>query len=46
MTLEALDSEDLNGNNKLQVQANLIMPDRNDALLDDCALQIQSTARQ
>jgi putative Mg2+ transporter-C (MgtC) family protein len=34
MTLQALDSEDLNGTNKVQVQANLIMTDRNDALLE------------
>jgi putative Mg2+ transporter-C (MgtC) family protein len=33
-TLQALDSEDLNGTNKVQVQANLIMADRNDALLE------------
>jgi hypothetical protein len=30
MTLQALDSEDLDGSNKVQVQANLIMADRND----------------
>jgi putative Mg2+ transporter-C (MgtC) family protein len=34
MTLQALDSKDLDGNNKVQVQANLIMADRNDALLE------------
>jgi len=34
MTLQALDSEDLNGSNKVQVQANLVMADRNDALLE------------
>jgi putative Mg2+ transporter-C (MgtC) family protein len=34
MTLQALDSEDLNGTNKVQVQASLIMADRNDALLE------------
>jgi len=34
MTMQALDSEDLNGTNKVQVQANLIMADRNDALLE------------
>ena len=34
MTLQALDSEDLNGSKKVQVQANLIMADRNDALLE------------
>jgi putative Mg2+ transporter-C (MgtC) family protein len=34
MTLQALDSEDLDGSNKIQVQANLIMADRNDALLE------------
>jgi putative Mg2+ transporter-C (MgtC) family protein len=34
MTLQALDSEDLDGSNKVQVQANLIMADRNDTLLE------------
>jgi putative Mg2+ transporter-C (MgtC) family protein len=34
MRLQALDSEDLNGNNKVQVQANLIVADRNDTLLE------------
>jgi putative Mg2+ transporter-C (MgtC) family protein len=34
MTLQALDSEDLNGSNKVQVQASLIMADRNDTLLE------------
>jgi putative Mg2+ transporter-C (MgtC) family protein len=34
MTLQALDSEDLNGANKVRVQASLIMADRNDALLE------------
>ena len=34
MTLQALDSKDLDGNNKVQVRANLIMADRNDALLE------------
>jgi putative Mg2+ transporter-C (MgtC) family protein len=34
MTLQALDSEDVDGNNRVRVQANLIMADRNDALLE------------
>ncbi len=34
MTLQALDSKDLDGNNKVQVRANLIMADRNDPLLE------------
>jgi putative Mg2+ transporter-C (MgtC) family protein len=34
MTLQALDSQDVDGNNKVLVQANLIMTDRNDALLE------------
>jgi putative Mg2+ transporter-C (MgtC) family protein len=34
MRLQALDSEDLDGSNKVQVQANLIMTDRNDTLLE------------
>ncbi|HUN58806.1 MAG TPA: MgtC/SapB family protein [Candidatus Binataceae bacterium] len=34
MTLQALDSEDLEGNNKVEVQASLIMADRNDSLLE------------
>jgi putative Mg2+ transporter-C (MgtC) family protein len=34
MTLQELDSEDLDGSNKVQVQANLIMADRNDTLLE------------
>ena len=34
MRLQALDSEDLDGNNKVQVQANLIVADRNDTLLE------------
>jgi putative Mg2+ transporter-C (MgtC) family protein len=34
MTLHALDSQDLDGTHKVQVQANLVMPDRNDALLE------------
>jgi putative Mg2+ transporter-C (MgtC) family protein len=34
MTLQALDSKDLDGNNKVQVRANLIIADRNDALLE------------
>jgi putative Mg2+ transporter-C (MgtC) family protein len=34
MTLQALDSEDLEGNNKVEVQARLIMADRNDSLLE------------
>jgi putative Mg2+ transporter-C (MgtC) family protein len=34
MSLQALDSEDLNGTKKVQVQASLIMADRNDALLE------------
>jgi hypothetical protein len=32
MTFQALDSEDLNGGNRVQVRASLIMADRNDAL--------------
>jgi putative Mg2+ transporter-C (MgtC) family protein len=34
ITLRALDSEDLDSSNKVRVQANLIMSDRNDALLE------------
>jgi hypothetical protein len=34
MTLHALDSRDLDGTNKVQVQANLVIADRNDALLE------------
>jgi putative Mg2+ transporter-C (MgtC) family protein len=34
MRLQALDSEDQDGSNKVQVQANLIMADRNDTLLE------------
>jgi putative Mg2+ transporter-C (MgtC) family protein len=34
MTLQALDSEDLNGVNKVRVEASLMMADRNDALLE------------
>jgi putative Mg2+ transporter-C (MgtC) family protein len=34
MTPQALDSENLDGNNKVQVQANPIMTDRNDTLLE------------
>jgi putative Mg2+ transporter-C (MgtC) family protein len=34
ISLRALDSEDLYSTNKVQVQANLIMSDRNDALLE------------
>lgn len=34
MTLHALDSQDLDGTSKVQVQANLVMADRNDALLE------------
>jgi putative Mg2+ transporter-C (MgtC) family protein len=34
MTLQALDSEDLNGANKVRVEASLMMADRNDALLE------------
>jgi putative Mg2+ transporter-C (MgtC) family protein len=34
MTLHALVSQDLDGTHKVQVQANLVMPDRNDALLE------------
>ena len=34
ITLRALDSEDLDSSNKVWVQANLIMSDRNDALLE------------
>ena len=34
MTLQALDNEHLDGNDRVQVQANLIMTDRNDALLE------------
>jgi putative Mg2+ transporter-C (MgtC) family protein len=34
MTLQGLDSEDLDGSNKVRVQAGLIMADRNDGLLE------------
>jgi putative Mg2+ transporter-C (MgtC) family protein len=34
MTLQALDSEDVDSGNKVQVRASLIMADRNDALLE------------
>jgi len=42
MTLWALDSADLDGNNKVEVQANLIMADRNDTLLEQVIKPIES----